>query len=318
MPSRTHRHDRRPRTRGPSSRRVSTRALARAGTHASVPALARALALAGCCLSLALVLAQPAWSDTAPWQTDPLVGPSEVTYTLTFTCTGLAAICDPLNAYSDTQVSTLTDAATLQLDADADTLQFDQDGTQDLDDGMGPIPTYVSLAGSDLTFAGLALFGIPEVVNPVVFSADQPLITLAGLELLPPGSYAISTTMLWGGVADVIGDLSLLLPGIVVTPSPVSVTGTLEVLGDVDLDGQIEFEIRDLQATTQSTDQYVEPGVATVDVHVTADLLANLSGEVAAPAVPPVPMLGLPGAMALIGLLGGLGLRHARRRSHIG
>ncbi len=266
-------------------------------------------------LAAAWSLALPAAADIGTWQTDPSVGPSEVSYTLTFTCTGNAAICDPLNAYSDTQISTLGDGATLELDAVADTLQFDQDGTQDLGDGMGPIPTYLSLAGSDMTFAGLALFGVPEVTNPVVFSADQPLIPIAGLELLPPGTYAISTTMSWGGVADVVGNLALLIPEIVVTPSPVAVTGTLEILGDVDSDGAIEFEIQNLQATTQSTDQYVE-GTVVVDVHVTAALVANLSGELAAPA--PVPLLGAAALAALCALLAAAGahaLRHAGRHA---
>lgn len=251
-------------------------------------------------------------ADTGTWQTDAAVGPSQVSYTLSFTCIGPAAVCDPLNAYSDTQVSTLGDAATLQLDVVADTLQFDADGVQDLDDGMGPVPTYLSLAGSDMTFAGLALFGIPEVVGPVVFAVDQPLVPLAGLELLPPGSYPISTTMTWGGVADVVGDLSLLLPRIVVAPAPVTLTGTLEILGDVDSDGFVEYELQDLQATTQTTDQYDEPGLV-LDVHVTASLVANLSGEVAAP-VAPVPALGAPALLALATSLGSLGLRRATSR----
>lgn len=277
------------------------------------PPIRRALTLATLIAAAFATATSPALADTVPWQTDPNVGASEVSYTLTFTCTGLAVVCDPLNAYADTQVSTLGDAATLQLDAATDSLQFDQDGTADLDDGLGPIPTYLSLAGSDMTFAGIALFGIPEVEAPIVFSADQPLITVAGLELLPPGSYAISTTMMWGGVADVVGDVSLLLPRIVVTPAPVSVTGTLEILGNIDADDAIEYEIRNLQATTQSTEQYVEPGVAVVDVHVTATLVANLSGEIQSTIAPPVPALGLPAAIGLVLVLGSVGVGHARR-----
>jgi len=263
------------------------------------------------CATAMLLAAHAAAAGTGSWQTDANVGPSTVSYTLTFTCTGPAAVCDPLNAYSDTQVSTLDDAATLQLDDLADTLQFDQDGTQDLGDGNGPIPTYLALAGSDMTFAGLALFGVPEVVNPIVFSADQPLVPLAGLELLPAGTYPISTTMSWGGIADVVGDLALLVPTIVVTPTAVSVTGTLEILGDVDSDGAVEYEIRDLQASTVSTDQYTESGLV-VDVHVAASLVANLSGEIAAPA--PVPALGAPALAALAALLASAGGAVAARR----
>ena len=258
-----------------------------------------------------LLLAMQAAADTGTWQTDANVGPSTVSYTLSFTCIGPAAVCDPLNAYSDTQVSTLGDSATLQLDDVADTLQFDQDSSQDLDDGMGPIPAYATLAGTDMTFAGLALFGVPEVVDPVVFSADQPLVPVTGLELLPPGTYPISATMSWGGVADVVGDVSLLVPRIVVTPAPVSVTGTLEILGDVDFDGLVEYEIRDLQATAQSTDQFTEPGLV-VDIHVTAALVANLSGEVAAPATT-VPVLGMPALLGLGALLGASGIVGAAR-----
>ncbi len=252
-------------------------------------------------LALTPALAPAAQAEIATWQTDAAVGPSEVSYTLSFTCTGPAAVCDPLNAYSDTQISTLGGAATLQLDPVADTLQFDPDGTVDLGDGMGPVPTHLALSGSDMTFAGLALFGIPEVESPLVFSVDQPLIPLTGLELLPPGTYPISSTMSWGGVANVVGDLALLIPEIVVTPAPVAVTGTLEILGDVDTDGLIEFEIRNLQATTSSTDQYVE-GTIVVDVEVTAVLVAHLSGEVAG-TVPPVPLLTPPTLAALCALL---------------
>jgi hypothetical protein len=268
---------------------------------------------AGTLLATGTLLAGPVAADTGSWQTDPSVGPSEVSYTLTFTCFGPASVCDPLNAYSDTQVSTLTDTATLQLDEVADTLQFDPDSTQDLDDGAGPIPAHLTLAGSDLTFAGVPLFGVPEVTSPVVFATDQPLIPLPGLELLPPGTYPISTTMSWGGVADVVGNISLLLPRIVVTPAAVAVTGTLEILGDVDSDGAIEYEIRDLQASTQATDQYDESGLV-VDIHVTADLVANLSGEVAAP-VAPVPGLAAPALWALGVLLGSTGLSRARGRA---
>ena len=246
---------------------------------------------------------------TGTWQTDAAVGTSEVAYTLTFTCTGAAAVCDPLNAYSDTQVSTLTGAATLGFDADADTIRFDEDSQQDV--GLGPAPAFVTMAGSDLIFAGLALFGVPEVVDPMVFSIDDPAIAVPGLDLSTPGTHPFSTTMTWGGQGDVVGDLALLVPEIRVAPGPVSVTGTLVVLGDVDVDGMVEYEIQDLAATSSSTDQYVE-GTIVVDVHVTAVLNANLSGEVPSGPAPPVPGLGLGGALALAGGLLASGLRAAR------
>lgn len=249
------------------------------------------------------------------WQTDTDVGPSQVSYRLTFTCTGPVAVCDALNGYDDTQISTLSDGATLQIDDVLETLQFDIDGNVDLDDGMGPVPTSPSLAGSDMVFAGIALFGVPEVVNPVVFSGDQPLVALPGLTLQTPGVHPISTQMNWGGIADVIGTLSGILPKIVVSPASVPVTGTLEVLGDTDSNGFVEYEIQGLQATAQSTDQYTEPGSGlVVDIHVTADLLLNLSGEAPAPSAP-VPVLSAAGVLGLVGLLGGVSTAVLRRRA---
>ena len=116
------------------------------------------------------------------------------------------------------------------------------------------------------------------MVAPVVFSTDSPVIAVTGLELPAPGSYAINTSMTWGGHGDVVGDLAGAIPEIQVTPALVPVTATLVVLGDVDLDGYVEFEIRDLQTLTMTVDQYVE-GTLVIDVQVTATLLANLSGR---------------------------------------
>ena len=263
-------------------------------------------------LGLSIWLAGVAGADTGTWQTDAAVGPSEVSYTLTFTCTGAAVVCDPLNAYSDTQISALTGAATLDIDTALETIQFDQDSLQDV--GAGPAPAFVTLDGSDLTFAGLALFGIPEVQAPVVFSTDNPPIAVTGLDLLAPGSYPISTTLTWGGLGDVVGDLALTIPEIQVTPAPTSVTGTLVVLGDVDMDGLSEYEIHDLTATTTSVDQYVE-GTLVVDVHVTAVLSANLSGEMQGTVAPPVPLAGLPGVGLLACLLASSGVLWMRRLS---
>ena len=100
---------------------------------------------------LAAWTASAASAAPAIWQTDGSVGVSQVSYTLTFDCTGPSAVCDPLNVYSDTQVSTLTGGAGLDLDADLDALQFETDGLQDV--GSGPAPAYLTLLGSDLTFA---------------------------------------------------------------------------------------------------------------------------------------------------------------------
>jgi hypothetical protein len=280
-----------------------------------IPALAPNLParLAACLVGfVALSTAGAAGAAPATWQTDGAVGVNQVSYTLTFTCAGPTSVCDPLNAYSDTQVSTLTGGAGLDLDADLDALQFDTDSLQDV--GLGPAPAYLTLVGSDLIFAGLPLFGVPEVVAPEVFSTDNPVVALTGLELPAPGSYPFVTQMTWGGHGDVVGDLAAVIPEIQVNPALVPVSGTLVVLGDVDFDGQVEFEIRDLQADTTSVEQYVE-GTLVIDVHVSASLLANLSGEIEGDAPPPVPVLGGVAAGLLGVLLGAFGMRSARRRS---
>ncbi|MEE2673365.1 MAG: hypothetical protein VX466_06205, partial [Myxococcota bacterium] len=84
-------------------------------------------------LSLLLLAATPAAvrADLAPWGMLES-GPNEVVYTLDISCTGVGLVCGALDAYTDVQVATLSGSGEIDIDATAGTLQFVQDGTQDV------------------------------------------------------------------------------------------------------------------------------------------------------------------------------------------
>ncbi len=279
------------------------------GTHAARPwaRLARLFVSALVALG-ATPLAASAVSG--PWTVDAGVGVSETTFTLTITCSGNPDVCNVFGGYVDTQVSTMSGGGTLDVDALAGTLQFGADGLVDV--GLGPVPSYFQLFGTNLAFAGIPFFGIPEVQNATIFALDAPLIPVPGVNLTVPGDYPFSTSMAYSGLADVVGDVSLVLPEIVVDPQVVAVSGTLRVLGDIDQDMMTELEVRDIQVTFTNVDQYVDLG-AILDITITADLTANLSAEVPAPAL--VPVLAPASLLALaaaLGVGGTLGLRRRR------
>lgn len=247
------------------------------------------------------------------WTTDPGVGPNQVSFTLEVACPGPTFACGLIDGYSDTQVSTLTGAGTFVADELGQTIQFETDSTQDV--GSGPQPAYLTMPGSDLTFANLPFAGVPEIVNLSIFALTDPTISVPGLLLTLPGDYPFSETISYATLGEVVGDLEFILPDVVAT-GDVVVSGTLRVLGDIDFDGMIELELRDLTGTLLVSG----PGTIAdepVTIDITAVLTANLSSEVQGPGGPisivpalaPVPTATL---MALL-IMGGRAL--SRRRS---
>lgn len=247
----------------------------------------------------------------APWATDAAVGPNEVDVTIQIACPAAGFVCSQVDGYSDTQTSTLTGGATFLLDETNAQIQFDMDDTQDV--GSGPQDTYLTMAGTDLTFAGIPFAGIPEIINLFVFSVTSPVIDVPGLDIGTPGDYAFSTTLDYASVSETTGDLEFILPDIVLSPTAVVVSGTFRVLGDIDTDGMVEYEIRDIAATLALQTNGTIGGEA-VTIDVTADLTANLSGEVMGPPPEEVPALGTIATGVLMAGLVGLGVRAQRGR----
>ncbi len=270
----------------------------------------------GATAGLLLALGGLAWSTEAAaqpsiaWQTDPSVGTSEATLTLSLSCAGDAATCAFFDGYADTRVSTLVGAGSLLLDPGLGTLQFEVDSQQDLDDGLGLRDAFTTLVGSDVAFAGIPFYGVPEVVAPTFFALDDPVASLPGFDLSVPGDHPFSVAVSEAALADITGALSLQLPRIIVPAQPTMSSGTLRVLGDVDLDGKIELEVHDLALAAQVTEQISDLGVL-IDVRVDASIRANLSAEIDAPG-PPAPVPGLGGVACA--LTAGLLWQTGRRR----
>ena len=254
-------------------------------------------------LVIALTLTLPALAQAAPgsW-----VMNAEVDFTLEISCPAVSFVCDLINGstggdhYSDTQTSAMSGAGTLQVDDAPDELiQFDSDSTQDV--GSGPQPAYFTLTGTDMTFASIPFAGVPEIANPLVFALTNPPIDVPGLAGLDPGDYPFSPTptMSYSALADVVGDLEFILPGIVVPPEDVLVSGVLRVLGDIDQDGTIDYQLRDVTADFA----YQVPstiGGEPVMIEVSGQLTGNL--------IPPVPALGPLGLVLLSMLLSVAGM----------
>jgi hypothetical protein len=258
----------------------------------------------------ALLLLFPGALRAAPgtWTTDDAVGPNRVDFRLQLSCPDAGLVCSLIDGYDDTQTSTTTGGATLDLDAGSDVLLFDSDSTQDV--GAGAQPAYLTLQGSDLTFANVPFAGVPELVNVLVFALSSPPVAVPGLSLAVPGDTPFSETFSYSGLADVFGDLEFILPGIVVPPDDVVLSGVVRVLGDVDMDGFTEIELRGVTGTFALQNQTTIEG-ASVTVDVTADLEMNLSGEVEG-APSPVPSASTASLLGLAGLLLASG-RRARR-----
>ena len=97
-----------------------------------------------------------------------------------------------------------------------------------------------------MIFASIPFAGAPKIANPLVFALTNPPIGVPGLADLSPGDYDFSQAMSYSALADVEGDLEFILPGIVVPHDDIFVRGVLRILGDVDQDGTIECELRNL------------------------------------------------------------------------
>jgi hypothetical protein len=262
-----------------------------------------------------LLLSLPISANAAPgtWQTDAGVGPNEIVFTLDLTCSNPGFVCDLIDGYSDQDTSLITGNGGLQIDDLLDEIQFDQDSVQDV--GSGTQPAYLTMAGSDLTFANIAFAGVPEITNLLVFALSNPIISVPGFLLETPGDYPFSQSISYSGLGTVIGNLEFVLgPNIIVPPTDVVVSGTLRVLGDIDFDAKIEYELIDLTGTF-GFQNATTIGGESVLINLTADMTANLSGETddPNPQIIDVPMLGAPGLLVLASALAGFAIQLVRK-----
>ncbi len=246
-----------------------------------------------------LGFASASFAETVPWVTDAAVGQNQVVYTVALTCPNVGFVCNQIDGYSEQDTSIVAGGATFDLDDDLDQIQFDSDSSQDV--GAGLQPAYLTVTGSDLAFPAIAFAGVPEITDVAVFALTNPVIPVPGLQVLLPGDYPFSQTISYSALGTVFGDLEFILgPDIIVAPDDVLVTGTLRVLGDPDLDGFIEFELRDVTGTF-NLQNIATIGGESVTVDVTADMTLNLSGEVEGPSGGvPVPALGPAGSAGLV------------------
>ena len=258
---------------------------------------------------LLLLPARMALAQTGTWATDAGVGSNSLTVTIQVSCLAPSFTCSLIDGYADTQVSTLSGSGTVAIDAPQGLLQFGSDGQ--LDWGIGPQPIYKRLLGSTITFVSIPFAGAPQLANAQVFAASNPLIPVPDFQDLGPGDYPFSQSIPYGSLADVVGDMELNVPDIVVAPQSVLLTGTLRMLGDVDFDSFLEYELVNLSAVLRAQ-QPGNIGGEPVTLSVTAMLTANLSGEVEGPVA--LPALGGVGMLVLSAGLALIGGRAARRR----
>jgi hypothetical protein len=241
-----------------------------------------AAALAAMLSWLGIGVPTPVAAET--WTTDALVGVNQVEFTIDITCPATSFVCDLIDGYSDTRFSTLSGAGGLVFDSVAQSIHFGTDGLQDV--GAGPQPAFFTLSGTPMTFATIPFAGIPEIENLLVFSLSDVPIDVPGLSLVAPGDYPFSVLLGEAATADVIGDLELSLPDIVVPAQTVTLAGVVRVLGNVDADSWVEYELLDV---TASLDLQLPGNIGgePVDIDVTASLTANLSGEAPGPTAVP-------------------------------
>jgi hypothetical protein len=186
----------------------------------------------------------------------------------------------------------LRGAGTVDVDGNSDTIQFQQDSIQDLKDGAGPRPAYATTAASDVDFAAIPLVGVPSLRSAVVFALTNPGISTPGLDLGTPGDTSFSATISYSAIADVVGDLDLEIPEILVPPDAISVTGTLRVLAGGG------SELRNVSGTfafQTLTTLLAEDVTVDVTAVLTLNLLLEPPPPVPVPAMPAW-MLGLAGA----------------------
>ncbi|MCS5636032.1 MAG: hypothetical protein NZ990_05905 [Myxococcota bacterium] len=261
------------------------------------------------CLSL-LFCFPPAFSaaQTGTWVTDAVVGTSQLGVTIQVSCPATSFVCSLIDGYANTRISTLSGNGGLFVDAALGTLQFEIDGLQDW--GIGPQPVFALMSGTGMTFESIPFAGVPEIASLLVFAASDPLIPIPGFTNLGAGVYPFSHSIPYASLADIVGDLELNVPDIVIAPQNVSVTGTYRVFGDFDLDGNVEYELRNVSAAL-SIQQPGNIGGEPVTIAITSALTANLSGEVAGPVV--LPALGGSATLLLSGAMALLGIRASRR-----
>ena len=260
-------------------------------------------------LLLALLPASSSFAQLGTWQTDAGVGSNSLAVTLQISCLSGSFTCSLIDGYADTQLSSLSGSGDLALDVPLGLIQFETDGDENW--GTGPQPVYHRLSGSLLTFASLPFAGVPQIANTQVFAAAAPLIPIPGFQNLGPGDYPFTQSIPYASLADVVGDMELNVPDIVVSPQSVTVTGTLRMLGDIDFDGFAEYQLINLSAVL-SVQQPGNIGGEPVTLSVTSALTSNLSGEVEIPVA--LPALGGAGLFLLSGGLALVGARAARRR----
>ena len=255
------------------------------------------------CLSPGLSLAQ-----SGTWVTDVGVGTSQLNVTIQVACPAMSFVCSLVDGYADTRVSNLSGSGGLMVDAASGILQFETDGLQDW--GVGPQPVFALMSGTGMTFDSIPFAGAPQIASLLVFASADPLIPIPGFMNLGPGDYPFSQSIPYASLANIVGDLELNVPDIVMTPQSVLVTGTYRVYGDFDLDGNIEYEVQNLSAAL-SLQQPGNIGGEPVTIAITSALTANLSGEVAAPVA--LPALGGLATLLLSGTMALMGLRATRR-----
>lgn len=261
------------------------------------------------CFSLLLCFSPGlSFAQTGTWVTDAAVGSSQLGVTIQVSCPATSFVCSLVDGYANTRVSTLSGSGGLLVDAALGTLRFESNGLQDW--GIGMQPVFSLMSGTGMTFESIPFAGAPEIASLLVFAGSDPLIPIPGFSSLEPGVYAFSQSIPYAVLADIVGDLELNVPDIVIAPQSVSVTGTYRVFGDFDLDGNIEYELRNLSAAL-SIQQPGNIGGEPVTIAITSALTANLSGEVAGPVV--LPALGGLATLLLSGAMALLGIRAARR-----
>jgi hypothetical protein len=254
--------------------------------------------------------AQSAHAAVVPWSTSSGVGPNQVVYTIDISCPTGGLVCDALDAYSDQQTAELTGNGFVEFDQPAGTLQFLTDGFVDLLDGMGPRLTYTSAVAENLLFEAIPFVGAPETEGGAVFGLTNPVFDAGGP--LSPGLYPISAVVSYTAIADIVGPVDAYLPELILTPSDVPLTGTLEVVAIPP--NLIFFVVRDLVGSMNVQNPTTLLGEDVV-VSVTADMTLNLRGSLPGPPPSGLPALGTTGVGLLVAALAFAGARLGRSRS---
>jgi hypothetical protein len=260
---------------------------------------------------LIVVVPSTAGALEAVWATNGAVGVSEVAYRLQLACPAVSLVCSLVDGYDETATSTMSGSGTLLVDSIGGTFQVNADSSQDV--GSGAQPAYLTISGTDLTYPNIPFAGVPEFVNLLVFGLTNPVVGPTALDFSVAADYPFSETISYAGSAGVVGDLEFILPGIAVPPADILVSGVFRVLGDVDSDGAIDFELRDVTGTfSLQTGATISGEPVTVDV--TADMTLNLRGELAGGGATVLPATDIWGLGVLVALLAASGRAIRRGR----